>query len=103
MSFASLSVGASTIASNGLFSVGATAASAAGTAPLLCAGITTYSPLRHWQVGPGSKVETNATGTYSAIAAQFMRPLSAMPFAPRHPGPTHPCRGGRQNRFCLFG
>ncbi len=28
----------------------------AATAPLLCAGITTYSPLRHWQVGPDSKV-----------------------------------------------
>lgn len=28
----------------------------AGAAPLLCAGITTYSPLRHWSVGPGSKV-----------------------------------------------
>ncbi|HET7724561.1 MAG TPA: alcohol dehydrogenase catalytic domain-containing protein, partial [Propionibacteriaceae bacterium] len=25
-------------------------------APLLCAGITTYSPLRHWNVGPGSRV-----------------------------------------------
>ena len=28
----------------------------AGTAPLLCAGITTYSPLRHWGAGPGKKV-----------------------------------------------
>lgn len=28
----------------------------AGAAPLLCAGITTYSPLRHWDVGKGSKV-----------------------------------------------
>jgi uncharacterized zinc-type alcohol dehydrogenase-like protein len=28
----------------------------AAVAPLLCAGITTYSPLRHWAVGPGSKV-----------------------------------------------
>lgn len=28
----------------------------AAVAPLLCAGITTYSPLRHWGVGPGSKV-----------------------------------------------
>src|SRR5690606_20852247 len=28
----------------------------AAVAPLLCAGITTYSPLRHWQVGPGRKV-----------------------------------------------
>lgn len=27
----------------------------AAVAPLLCAGITTYSPLRHWQVGPGEK------------------------------------------------
>ena len=28
----------------------------AGAAPLLCAGITTYSPLRHWKVGKGQKV-----------------------------------------------
>jgi uncharacterized zinc-type alcohol dehydrogenase-like protein len=28
----------------------------AGTAPLLCAGITTYSPLRHWKVRKGQKV-----------------------------------------------
>jgi uncharacterized zinc-type alcohol dehydrogenase-like protein len=28
----------------------------AASAPLLCAGITTYSPLRHWKVGPGKKV-----------------------------------------------
>jgi uncharacterized zinc-type alcohol dehydrogenase-like protein len=28
----------------------------AATAPLLCAGITTYSPLRHWRVGKGQKV-----------------------------------------------
>lgn len=28
----------------------------AAVAPLLCAGITTYSPLRHWKVGPGHKV-----------------------------------------------
>ena len=27
-----------------------------GVAPLLCAGITTYSPLRHWKVGKGDKV-----------------------------------------------
>ncbi|HMP59559.1 MAG TPA: alcohol dehydrogenase catalytic domain-containing protein, partial [Gemmatales bacterium] len=31
-------------------------ANLAATAPLLCAGITTYSPLRHWRVGPGQKV-----------------------------------------------
>ncbi|MBB2953273.1 D-arabinose 1-dehydrogenase-like Zn-dependent alcohol dehydrogenase, partial [Sphingobacterium sp. JUb56] len=28
----------------------------AAIAPLLCAGITTYSPLRHWKVGKGHKV-----------------------------------------------
>lgn len=28
----------------------------AATTPLLCAGITLYSPLRHWGVGPGTKV-----------------------------------------------
>ncbi|MBX9723182.1 MAG: alcohol dehydrogenase catalytic domain-containing protein, partial [Candidatus Obscuribacterales bacterium] len=28
----------------------------ASAAPLLCAGITTYSPLKHWKVGPGKKV-----------------------------------------------
>lgn len=28
----------------------------AGVAPLLCAGITTYSPLRHWKVGKGTRV-----------------------------------------------
>ena len=28
----------------------------AAVAPLLCAGITTYSPLHHWKVGPGKKV-----------------------------------------------
>ncbi|MBP6998660.1 MAG: NAD(P)-dependent alcohol dehydrogenase, partial [Tepidiphilus sp.] len=28
----------------------------AAVAPLLCAGITTYSPLRHWKVGPGKRV-----------------------------------------------
>lgn len=28
----------------------------AATAPLLCAGITTYSPLRHWEAGPGRKI-----------------------------------------------
>ena len=28
----------------------------AGATPLLCAGITTYSPLRHWKAGPGTRV-----------------------------------------------
>jgi uncharacterized zinc-type alcohol dehydrogenase-like protein len=35
---------------------------AAGVAPLLCAGITTYSPLRHWKVGPNQKVGLGGLG-----------------------------------------
>jgi alcohol dehydrogenase (NADP+) len=33
----------------------------AAAAPLLCAGITTYSPLRNWNVGPGSKVGASSS------------------------------------------
>ncbi|MBN8764074.1 MAG: zinc-binding dehydrogenase [Thiobacillus sp. 63-78] len=38
------------------------AAQLAAVAPLLCAGITTYSPLRHWKVGPGHKVGVAGIG-----------------------------------------
>jgi uncharacterized zinc-type alcohol dehydrogenase-like protein len=34
----------------------------ARAAPLLCAGITTYSPLRHWNIGPGSQVAVAGLG-----------------------------------------
>ncbi len=34
----------------------------AATAPLLCAGITLYSPLKHWQAGPGKKVAVVGMG-----------------------------------------
>ncbi len=33
-------------------------------APLLCAGITTYSPLRHWQAGPGKKWAWSASAVW---------------------------------------
>ncbi len=36
----------------------------AAVAPLLCAGITTYSPLRHWQVGPGKKWVWSASAVW---------------------------------------
>jgi alcohol dehydrogenase (NADP+) len=39
----------------------------AGVAPLLCAGITTYSPLRHWRVGTGQKVGIVGLGGPLAI------------------------------------
>jgi uncharacterized zinc-type alcohol dehydrogenase-like protein len=43
----------------------------AGAAPLLCAGITTYSPLRHWGVGPGKKVGVIGLGGLGHMAVKF--------------------------------
>lgn len=49
----------------------------AGTAPLLCAGITTYSPLRHWQVGPGKKVGVVGLGGLGHMGVKFARAFGA--------------------------
>ena len=49
----------------------------AGTAPLLCAGITTYSPLRHWKVGPGQKVGIVGLGGLGHMGVQFARAFGA--------------------------
>jgi alcohol dehydrogenase (NADP+) len=43
----------------------------AGTAPLLCAGITTYSPLRHWKAGKGHKVGVVGLGGLGHMAVKF--------------------------------
>ena len=43
----------------------------AGAAPLLCAGITTYSPLRHWGVGPGQRVGVVGIGGLGHMAIKF--------------------------------
>lgn len=43
----------------------------AGTAPLLCAGITTYSPLRHWGVKEGMKVGVVGLGGLGHMAVKF--------------------------------
>ena len=40
-------------------------------APLLCAGITTYSPLRHWKVGKGHKVAVVGLGGLGHMAIKF--------------------------------
>jgi uncharacterized zinc-type alcohol dehydrogenase-like protein len=40
-------------------------------APLLCAGITTYSPLRHWKVGKGSKIGVVGLGGLGHMAVKF--------------------------------
>ena len=46
-------------------------------APLLCAGITTYSPLRHWKVGPGKKVGIVGLGGLGHMALKFAHSLGA--------------------------
>ena len=49
----------------------------AGTAPLLCAGITTYSPLRHWNVGKGKKVGIVGLGGLGHMAVKFAKAFGA--------------------------
>jgi uncharacterized zinc-type alcohol dehydrogenase-like protein len=49
----------------------------AAVAPLLCAGITTYSPLRHWNVGPGKKVGIVGLGGLGHMALKFTHSLGA--------------------------
>ncbi|HEV7645937.1 MAG TPA: NAD(P)-dependent alcohol dehydrogenase [Pyrinomonadaceae bacterium] len=49
----------------------------AGAAPLLCAGITTYSPLRHWKVGPGKKVGIVGLGGLGHMGVKFARAFGA--------------------------
>src|SRR5690348_735132 len=49
----------------------------AGTAPLLCAGITTYSPMRHWCVSKGKKVGVVGLGGLGHMAVKFADALGA--------------------------
>jgi uncharacterized zinc-type alcohol dehydrogenase-like protein len=49
----------------------------AATAPLLCAGITTYSPLRHWKAGPGKKVGIVGLGGLGHMGVKFARAFGA--------------------------
>lgn len=49
----------------------------AGAAPLLCAGITTWSPLRHWRVGKDSKVAVIGLGGLGHMALKFGKALGA--------------------------
>lgn len=49
----------------------------AATAPLLCAGITTYSPLRHWKVGPGQKVGIVGLGGLGHMGVKFAKAFGA--------------------------
>jgi uncharacterized zinc-type alcohol dehydrogenase-like protein len=46
-------------------------------APLLCAGITTYSPLRHWKAGPGSRVAVVGLGGLGHMAVKLAHAMGA--------------------------
>ncbi|KUI24639.1 alcohol dehydrogenase [Mycobacterium sp. IS-1742] len=46
-------------------------------APLLCAGITTYSPLRHWNAGPGSRVAVIGLGGLGHLAVKIAKAMGA--------------------------
>jgi len=49
----------------------------AAVAPLLCAGITTYSPLRHWKAGPGKKVGVVGIGGLGHMAIKIAHAMGA--------------------------
>jgi uncharacterized zinc-type alcohol dehydrogenase-like protein len=49
----------------------------AATAPLLCAGITTYSPLKHWKVGPNMKVGIVGLGGLGHLGLKFAHAFGA--------------------------
>ena len=49
----------------------------AAAAPLLCAGITTYSPLKHWKVGPGKKVGIIGLGGLGHMGLKFSHAFGA--------------------------
>lgn len=48
-----------------------------GVAPLLCAGITTYSPLRYWKIGKGHKVAVVGLGGLGHMAVKFAASFGA--------------------------
>lgn len=49
----------------------------AAAAPLLCAGITTYSPLKHWNVGPGKRVGVVGLGGLGHMAIKIAKAMGA--------------------------
>jgi D-arabinose 1-dehydrogenase-like Zn-dependent alcohol dehydrogenase len=58
-------------------------------APLLCAGITTYSPLKNHNVGPGKKVAVVGVGGLGHLALQWAKALGADVYALSHQKAKH--------------
>lgn len=56
----------------------------AGAAPLLCAGVTVYSPLRTWKVGPGMKVAVLGLGGLGHMAVKFAVAMGAETYVLGH-------------------
>ncbi|MGB4874618.1 MAG: NAD(P)-dependent alcohol dehydrogenase [Candidatus Competibacter sp.] len=74
----------------------------AGTAPLLCAGITTWSPLRHWKVGKGSKVAVVGLGGLGHMALKLAKALQAeVTLFTRSPGKEQDARRLGADRIVL--
>jgi len=57
--------------------IGHDAQDLAAVAPLLCAGITTYSPLKHWKVGPGQKVGVVGLGGLGHMGVKIAAAMGA--------------------------
>ena len=73
-----------------------------GTAPLLCAGITTYSPLRHWNVGPGSRVGILGLGGLGHVGVRIAAGLGAeVTVLSTSPGKAADARRLGAHRFLL--
>ena len=56
----------------------------AGAAPLLCAGITLYSPLKHWEVGPGKRVAILGLGGLGHMGVKFAVAMGAETYVLGH-------------------
>lgn len=74
----------------------------AGAAPLLCAGITTWSPLRHWKVGKGSRVAVVGLGGLGHMALKLAKALGAeVTLLTRSPGKEQDARRLGADRIVL--
>ena len=56
----------------------------AAAAPLLCAGVTVWSPLKHWKVGPGMKVAIMGLGGLGHMAVKFAAAMGAETYVLGH-------------------
>lgn len=67
----------------------------AAAAPLLCAGITTYSPLKHWNIGPGKKVGIVGIGGLGHMGIKLAKAMGAFVVAIT----TSPSKAGEAKRL----